>query len=481
MDDDDRGSAGRSDRAIRLSQPGVGATGQRALRPVANAISAFNAKPTPSQDARAGVPFARLTLASANWVTGGSGIRFRVGVPRAAGVKTPPTPPSDPTGGSIPTPWLKALPPEGPPWLCGYVLYDGATEQLDDLFRSNLFELDAQTSDKVLLTYIGNPTEVGPVYDAMRDAGLRKSDEEDARAFLDEQKRGWGADFIRRREVHKLIKLTGIERNKLPCIAFFPYPFCAPPTVLKIRPEWIFSPSARRNFSDALIDFFKTTDLEGLVHACKTNVELARRFEHLIAEQMESRLSAELAEENPKDTCIFQKQGKTWFVAYDGVRMSIGDSRGMTYIRHLICRPGQETLAIILRGVGAPEGMTPIVGSAGEVLDGQALKEYREHLKDLEQDIREAEANNDVGTAERLKEEFEAFTAEIGRATGLGGRNRRAADDRERARQAVSVAIHRALNAIKKDHEPLWQHLDNSLKIGEFLSYQPDQPTSWTT
>ena len=57
----------------------------------------------------------------------------------------------------------------------------------------------------------------------------------------------------------------------------------------------------------------------------------------------------------------------------------------------------------------------------------------------------------------------------------------RAADDRERARQAVSVAIHRALNAIKKDHEPLWQHLDNSLKIGEFLSYQPDQPTSWTT
>ena len=110
-----------------------------------------------------------------------------------------------------------------------------------------------------------------------------------------------------------------------------------------------------------------------------------------------------------------------------------------------------------------------------------ALKEYREHLKDLEEEIREAESNHDIGKTQQLKEELEAITAEIGRATGLGGRNRKAADDRERARQAVSVAIHRALKAVKKEHEPLWQHLHNSLKIGEFLSYQPDQPTFWTT
>lgn len=42
------------------------------------------------------------------------------------------------------------------------------------------------------------------------------------------------------------------------------------------------------------------------------------------------------------------------------------------------------------------------------------------------------------------------------------------------------AAIHRALRAIKKEHEPLCQHLHNSLKVGEFLSYQPEQPTSWT-
>jgi non-specific serine/threonine protein kinase len=137
--------------------------------------------------------------------------------------------------------------------------------------------------------------------------------------------------------------------------------------------------------------------------------------------------------------------------------------------------------AAVLRSSISGDGNAPRLGSAGDVLDDDALKEYHEHLKDLQEEIREAEDNHDIGKVQRLKEDMEAVTAEIGRATGLGGRNRKAADDRERARQAVSAAIRRALNAIKKEHEPLWRHLSNSLKIGEFLSYQPDQPTSWTT
>lgn len=67
---------------------------------------------------------------------------------------------------------------------------------------------------------------------------------------------------------------------------------------------------------------------------------------------------------------------------------------------------------------------------------------------------------------------------EIARFTSLYGKNREVLSDRECARQSVSAAIHRALKAIKKEHEPLWQHLKNALKIEEFLSYQPDQLTS---
>jgi hypothetical protein len=153
----------------------------------------------------------------------------------------------------------------------------------------------------------------------------------------------------------------------------------------------------------------------------------------------------------------------------------------MAYICHLLQRSGQDIHAAAVRGSVSGDGNTTILGFAGEVLDAQALKEYRERLSEIDGELAEAESNNDLARKDSLTEEREALNAEVGRATGLRGKNREASSDRERARQAVSAAIHRALRAIKKEHEPLWQHLHNSLKIGEFLSYQPDQPTFWTT
>jgi len=183
----------------------------------------------------------------------------------------------------------------------------------------------------------------------------------------------------------------------------------------------------------------------------------------------------------PKEDRIFKNQGKTWLLVYDGIPKSVGHSVGMAYICHLLQSSGQDIHAAAVRGSVSGDGNTTILGSAGEVLDEQALKEYRERLSEIDGELAEAESNNDFARKDSLTEEREALYAEVGRATGLHGKNREASSDRERARQAVSAAIHRALRAIKKEHEPLWQHLQNSLKIGEFLSYQPDQPTSWTT
>lgn len=183
----------------------------------------------------------------------------------------------------------------------------------------------------------------------------------------------------------------------------------------------------------------------------------------------------------PTEDRIFKNQGKTWLVVYDGVPKSVSDTVGMTYIRQLLQNPRQDMHAAALRGAVAGEETTPTLGSAGEVLDAQALREYKERIAEIDEELAEAEANNDLARKDSLNEEREVLYAEVGRATGLHGKNREASSDRERARQAVSAAIHRALRGIKKEHEPLWQHLHNSLTIGEFLSYQPDQPASWTT
>ncbi len=153
----------------------------------------------------------------------------------------------------------------------------------------------------------------------------------------------------------------------------------------------------------------------------------------------------------------------------------------MTYICQLLQSGGQDIHAATLRGAGIGKDNTIVFGSAGEVIDDRARREYRERITEIDEELSEAEANNDLARKEKLNEEREVLNEEIARSTGLHGKNREASSDRERARQSVSAAIHRALKAIKKEHEPLWQHLKNALKIGEFLSYQPDQPTSWTT
>jgi hypothetical protein len=189
----------------------------------------------------------------------------------------------------------------------------------------------------------------------------------------------------------------------------------------------------------------------------------------------------ELAEKYPKDKRIFLNQGKTWFVVYDSIPKSVGDSVGMRYICHLLQNQEQEIHVAALRGVEAGEQGAPVLGSAGEILDEQALNEYRGRIAEIDEELTEAERNNDLGRNEALKNELADLYTEVARATGLRGRKREAVDERERARQSVSAAVHRALRAIKKEHNPLWQHLDNSLKIGEYMSYQPDQPTSWIT
>jgi hypothetical protein len=188
-----------------------------------------------------------------------------------------------------------------------------------------------------------------------------------------------------------------------------------------------------------------------------------------------------LSDRYPKDKRIFQNQGKTWLVVYDGIPKSVGHSGGMTYICELLKNPGQEIYAASLGVARASDGNPEILGSAGEVLDQQALQEYNSRIQDIDEELAEAERNFDRGQIDSLNKERALIYAEVSRAMGLRGRKRKAVDDRERARQRVSQSIHRSLDAIKAQHEPLWHHLHNSMKIGMFLSYQPEKPTSWVT
>jgi non-specific serine/threonine protein kinase len=160
----------------------------------------------------------------------------------------------------------------------------------------------------------------------------------------------------------------------------------------------------------------------------------------------------------------------------------------MGYIASLLARPREEVhalqlaLASQLEVAGAAESGSTIeglqaaggLGDSGSMLDPVAKQAYRKRASELRAEIAEAESWNDFERAERARHELEFLVRELGRAVGLGGRDRRAASSTERARLSVTRAIRSAMGRIAAQLPALGAHLDESIRTGTHCSYHPD-------
>src|SRR5207245_5706322 len=82
----------------------------------------------------------------------------------------------------------------------------------------------------------------------------------------------------------------------------------------------------------------------------------------------------------------FRRDGAVWAVAYGGVQAHVPHAKGMQDIAVLLAHLGQPVSAGDLAGT--------ITRSRGEpALDRQAVAAYRARLRDLDDDIAEADAN----------------------------------------------------------------------------------------
>jgi hypothetical protein len=145
--------------------------------------------------------------------------------------------------------------------------------------------------------------------------------------------------------------------------------------------------------------------------------------------------------------------------------------RGFGYLRELLRRPGQPISALHLAGAGAGAA---VQSGLGDLLDSRALQAYRQRLRDLDQELTEAEDWSDIGRLDSLRAERGALLDELARATGLGGRTRTTGSSQERARVAVKKAISTATARISTIDQPLGRHLQTRIHTGLNCSYEPD-------
>jgi non-specific serine/threonine protein kinase len=91
----------------------------------------------------------------------------------------------------------------------------------------------------------------------------------------------------------------------------------------------------------------------------------------------------------------------------------------------------------------------------------------------LQDRLDDAEARSDTDGAERARDEMDAIASELTKATGQGGKPRRAESAVDRARSAVQRRIKDALDRVAEQDAELGAWLRRAVTTGNYCSYRP--------
>lgn len=171
----------------------------------------------------------------------------------------------------------------------------------------------------------------------------------------------------------------------------------------------------------------------------------------------------------------FFRDGDGWTIEFGGRRVVVKNCLGMGYIQSLLAKPGVPIPATEL------DGLEPGMASSEQpVIDAQELRETRNRLGEIDEELREHGGPLTSEERDQLAREKTNLLGNLS-ATASGQRVRTTKSPQSAARERVRSAIRRALDAIGKQHETLLQHLKASQigSGGAARCYRPGSPTTW--
>jgi hypothetical protein len=215
----------------------------------------------------------------------------------------------------------------------------------------------------------------------------------------------------------------------------------------------------------------------------------------LRAEQKFELIRESLADNSSSSTheeAWFLRQNDYWIIRYHGHAALLKSTRGLHYLAVLLRDPGREfhvrefltrpaEVSTPAAAVAASGHVMGGLSTGVPVLDAQAKAQYTCRIKDLQQELTQAERFNDTERKTEIQNELQAIADHLAAAVGLGGRDRKTSSDTERARSAVTKCIKQAVQKIGEAIPALGYHLAARIKTGYFCSYNPhpDRPVAW--
>jgi hypothetical protein len=168
------------------------------------------------------------------------------------------------------------------------------------------------------------------------------------------------------------------------------------------------------------------------------------------------------------DGISLRREGDMWTVTSStGLALHLKDSKGLSYLSHLVARPGQELHVTELAD------LSDVSADAGTVLDGKAKAAYKERLESLREEREEARRFGDPARAAAAEAGIDALAEQLAGAVGLGGRDRKLGSQVEKARINVQRRIRDAIQRIEEHDGALGRYLSATVKTGTFCVFSP--------
>jgi non-specific serine/threonine protein kinase len=166
------------------------------------------------------------------------------------------------------------------------------------------------------------------------------------------------------------------------------------------------------------------------------------------------------------ELCV-RREGELWLVEANGVEVRLKHSKGMVYLEQLVLQVGRELHVLVL--IGAEHGAS----DAGEILDTRAKADYQRRLELVDARLEQARSLGDDRGVDQARAELDALAEQLAAAVGLGGRDRRAASNVERARINVQRRLKDTIESISATDASLGRYLQATVKTGTFCSFMP--------
>jgi hypothetical protein len=192
----------------------------------------------------------------------------------------------------------------------------------------------------------------------------------------------------------------------------------------------------------------------------------------------------------------FLKEGDTFRISFLGKTTSVSISKGLKYIHILISKPNKAFSAEELyRSVHWDSdgdlngGKDPYrsddylsENTHQPILDKKYIEEIKKRLRDLCEEIAEAERNKDLARKSILSDEKDKLESEALSNISPNKRIKGFRTTETAKREGITRAINRSIKQLKEKEVTIGAHFDRSLRpVTEPYVYRPDSEFDWKT